>query len=188
MKTMYLSSTLKINYAFRQRGASLLEGIAYLGIAAIVILGAVSLLTSAFGGAESNRLVEEVTAIRTSVRKLYMSQSAGYGAANANLNLNVATANAFPGTLQVVRANGVPTGVVNNSWNGAVTVAVAAATNQFTIAYTAVPADVCTNAVSGSTGWAGVTINNAVLVMPATPAAAAAGCNANANAITWTAN
>ncbi|MBC7413962.1 MAG: pilus assembly protein, partial [Herminiimonas sp.] len=39
----------------RQRGASLLEGIAYLGIAAIVILGAVSLLTGAFGSAQSNR-------------------------------------------------------------------------------------------------------------------------------------
>ena len=61
------------NRLARQRGASLLEGIAYLGIAAIVVLGAVSLLTGAFGSAKANQTTEEVVAIRTSVRKLYLS-------------------------------------------------------------------------------------------------------------------
>ena len=59
----------------RQRGASLLEGIAYLGIAAIVVLGAVSLLTGAFGSAKANQTTEEVVAIRTAVRKLYIGQT-----------------------------------------------------------------------------------------------------------------
>lgn len=186
MKSTQLFTSRPVGYAFRQRGASLLEGIAYLGVAAIVILGAISLLMNAFGGAESNRLVEEITAIRTSVRKLYMSQSGGYGAANTNLNLNVATANAFPTTLQVVRSSGVPTGVVNNTWTGTVTVA-AAASNQFSITYTLVPADVCTNAVSGSAGWTTVSVNGTALGAQPTPTQAAANCTQTGNTIIWTA-
>ena len=52
----------------QQRGASLLEAIAYLGIAAVVVLGAVSLLNGAFGSAKSNQTNEEVVALRTPVR------------------------------------------------------------------------------------------------------------------------
>lgn len=188
MKCRHLTGSEKINYASRQRGASLLEGIAYLGIAAIVILGAISLLLSAFGGAESNRLIEEITSIRTAVRKLHMSQPGGYGVANADITVNVATANAFPGTLQVVRNAGVPTGVVNNSWNGTVAVTVGATSNLFVTTYTNVPQDVCTNAVSGSNGWNAVSINATALAVPVTPGAAAANCTAgNTNTIAWTA-
>lgn len=42
-----------------QKGASLLEIVAYLGVASVVIIGAISMLTSAFGGANANRALRE---------------------------------------------------------------------------------------------------------------------------------
>ncbi|MEA3119675.1 MAG: hypothetical protein QOI13_2945, partial [Paraburkholderia sp.] len=61
-----------------QRGASLLEAIAYLGIAAIVVIGAVALLNGAFNSAGTNELAEQVNSIQTGVKKLYMGQTNGY--------------------------------------------------------------------------------------------------------------
>lgn len=79
----------------RQRGASLLEGIAYLGIAAVVVLGAVSLLGGAFSSAKSNQATEEAVAMRTAVRKLYIGQSYPV----ESLVPTLIAANAIPSTL-----------------------------------------------------------------------------------------
>lgn len=166
-----------------QRGASLLEGIAYLGIAALVVLGAVSLLTGAFGSAKSNQTSEEVIALRTAVRKMYTGQQY-----NADLLMmaNVVTANAIPNTLVVAGP-----ATVNNSWGGTVTVAGATATT-FTITYTNVPQDVCVNVVSGANGWtriSGAADANPITVFPATASNATTLCAAagNANTIIFTA-
>ncbi|MEC5215866.1 Tfp pilus assembly protein PilW [Actimicrobium sp. GrIS 1.19] len=168
----------------RQRGASLLEGIAYLGIAAIVILGAVSLLTGAFSSAQSNRVSEEIVSIRTGVKKLYSSQSSGYG--TADLNATLVSAKVFPSTLTATAA-----GAATNSWGGSVTVT--GATSTFNIVYTGVPQDVCINALSGATGWASITgnANAAITTFPVTPADAAAACSVSTsagNTITWASN
>jgi PilS N terminal len=98
----------------RQRGVSLLEAIAYLGVAATIIVGAVALLSSAFSGARSNRAQEELTAISTGVKRLYMSQPGSFG--TGSLNATLITAKVFPSTLAVDAGN------VSNAWNGAVTV------------------------------------------------------------------
>ncbi|HEY4542826.1 MAG TPA: type 4 pilus major pilin [Noviherbaspirillum sp.] len=160
----------------RQDGASLLEGIAYLGIAAIVVLGAVSLLTGAFGSARANQTSEEIVAMRTAVRKLYSGQPYG----NAALTANLIAANAIPNTLT---RNG---NVVTNSWGGAVTAT--GTGTQFTITYNAVPRDVCVAVISGASGWVRIQAGGpAVDVFPATVQAATGTCtNANANNITFT--
>jgi hypothetical protein len=164
----------------RQRGASLLEGIAYLGIAAIVILGAVSLLTGAFGSAESNRTSEEVTAIRTAARKLYMGQ--GYG--TASMNAPLATAGAFPGTLTINSTSGA----VTNGWNGAVTVTGAGGT--FTIEYAAVPQDVCISTLVSAAGWQSIKAGTASItsfpVSPTTAQTSCAGTGTTGNDLTFT--
>jgi hypothetical protein len=166
----------------RQHGTSLLEGIAYLGIAAIVILGAVSLLTSAFSGADTNRTISEVTSIRTAVKKLYMGQSASYG--TSTLNADLAASKVFPTTVTV----NTSTGAATNTWNGAITVT--GASSQFLIGYTSVPQDVCINVVSGSSGWAAVQINGGTsrTVFPVTPAQASNDCSQSSNTIVWTAS
>ena len=166
-----------------QRGASLLEGIAYLGIAAIVILGAISLLTGAFSSAQSNREVAEVIAIQTAVKKLYIGQANSYG--NVDITANLIAAGVFPATLSRTAAT------VTNSWNGGVTVV--GANNTFQIAYANIPQSECITMVSGASGW--VSINqdagnsfNLTPGTPATPTQAAAVCANATNTITWTSN
>lgn len=164
----------------RQRGASLLEGIAYLGIAALVVLGAVSLLTNAFGSAKGNQTTEEVVAMRTAVRKLFAGQAYTNGAILGNL----LTANAIPNTL--VR---VANGGVNNSWAGAVTVT-GNGTSQFTITYNNVPQDVCMSVVSGANGWTSISNANgakAINAFPVTTDNAATVCGAANNVLEFTA-
>lgn len=166
----------------RQRGASLLEGIAYLGIAAIVVLGAVSLLTGAFTSAQSNRVAEEVVSIRTSVKKLYMGQSSGYGATGFDLMPVLVASKVLPTTISV--ATGATT--ATNSWGGAVTVT-GNNGNQFDIAYASVPQDACINILSGASGWSNITGSaGQVPAIPVTPAGAQTACAAGLNLITWT--
>ncbi|MFB9288472.1 type 4 pilus major pilin [Pseudoduganella plicata] len=154
--------------AQRQRGASLLEAIAYLGIAAVVVLGAVSLLNGAFGSAKSNQLSEEVVALRTAVRKLYMGQSYPV----ASLIPSLILANAVPATL----ARGTAAGTLSNSWGGAVTVAGTA--TGFTITYNAIPQDVCINLISGASGWTAIVQGqNSLTTFPATVANATTLCS-----------
>jgi type II secretory pathway pseudopilin PulG len=164
----------------RQRGASLLEAIAYLGVAALVVLAAVSLLQNAFGSARSNQTTEEITGLRTNVRKMYAGQSYDDTAMLANL----ITARAIPGTLTVA------SGAITNTWGGAVTVATVDAAS-FKITYDSVPQDVCMNVVSGATGWtriAGASDAHPISAFPAAAASAAALCAAATNTIVFTAN
>lgn len=166
----------------KQQGASLLESIAYLGVAAIVILGAVSLLTQSFASANTNRMLEEVVSIRTNVKRLYMGQSSGFG--TDSLNSVLVTAKAFPSSMTIS-----PPSTVTNSWKGAVVVT--GATQTFTISYDAVPQDVCANSVGaqGGSGWTSIAVNGAAaLTPPVTPAQAGAACNATTNTIVWTAS
>jgi len=165
--------------AKRQRGASLLEAIAYLGIAAVVVLGAVSLLNGAFGSAKSNQTSEELVALRTAVRKLYLGQS--YPA--ESLNATIINAGAAPATL----VRGAAAGSLTNGWGGAVTVTGVGAT--FTITYAGLPKDVCMNVVSGASGWTSIgTGEGAITLFPATAANATTQCAADANNVTFTAS
>ena len=167
----------------RQRGASLLEGIAYLGIAAIVVLGAVSLLTGAFSSAQSNRVAEEVISIRTGVKKLFMGQSVGYGADGTDLLPVVIAAKVMPTTITVTGAGAA--GVASNSWAGAVTIA-SVGGNKFSITYAAVPVDACINILSGASGWDSITAGGGVIsVFPAAPSDVQTKCGTAAGNITW---
>ena len=178
MKAFCSGSTVSFGRLYRQRGASLLEGIAYLGIAAIIILGAVALLSSAFSGANTNRGYEEITSIRTGVKRLYMGQSASYG--TGSLNETLIIAKVFPTSLAI---NGTS---VKNTWNGEIDVT--GVNNNFTISYPSVPKEVCINMVSGSNDWVSVKVNSAAaLTPPIAPADASAACSAT-NTIVWTAN
>lgn len=161
----------------RQRGASLLEALAYLGIAAVVVLGAVSLLTSAFGSAKSNQSTEEVVAIRTAVHKLYLGQT--YPA--SSLVSTMMSAKAMPATLTPGAAN-----TVTNSWGGAVTVL--GATTTFKVTYASVPKDVCVGMVSGASGWSQIDQDGANVIsdFPATAAQAATLCTGDTNSVSFT--
>ncbi|AKZ62899.1 pilus assembly protein [Herbaspirillum hiltneri N3] len=156
----------------RQRGASLLEGIAYLGIAALVVLGAVSLLTGAFSSAKSNQANEEVIALRTAIRKLYIGQ-----VYPADIMPGLVAANAVPGTL--IKA---ADGTVTNSWGGAVTASADSSSNGFNLVYQAVPQDVCVNMLSGANGWVSIAGTTTITTFPVTTSAATGTCTVTTNA------
>jgi hypothetical protein len=183
MKNGFSKTWNGIGYRRRQRGASLLEGIAYLGIAAIVILGAVSLLTSAFGNAQSNRATEEIIALRTAARKLYVGQT--YPTAAGAMNTSLIAAHAVPATLTAPPAGSA----ITNSWGGAVTVQGNAA-GGFTITYNNVPQAECIGILSGANGWtnAGVGTNAwDTTATPLTAGNATTACAASTgNVVTFT--
>ena len=166
----------------RERGASLLEAIAYLGIAAIVVIGAVALLNGAFSSARSNEVSEQVNAIQTGVKKLYMGQGGYTGVTNAVLT----SAKVFPSTMAGAASTD---GTVTDAWNGAVTVATADA-GSFTIEYDNVPQAVCVSAATSGGTWIAVSINGtSVSNLPVSPTDAQTDCNGgDANTIIWTSN
>lgn len=167
----------------RQRGASLLEGIAYLGIAAMVVIGAIALLRTAFGSANANTMLEQLSSMQTAARKLYMTTQGNYG--TTTLDGPVIAAGAVPQGMSV----NTGTSTITNAWGGAVTLA--GATTNFTITYASVPQDVCVDALTGTTtGFTQVAVNGAAAVpTPVSPSAATTACsNATANSIVWTSN
>jgi hypothetical protein len=178
MTTHAVSPVSMSNPRARQRGTSLLEGIAYLAIAALVILGAVSLLVGAFSGANSNRTQTELSSIRTGVKKLFMGSAGTYGA--ASLLPELISSKVLPGTLSVNGTN------VANAWGGAVLVTGAGAS--FTVSYGSVPQDVCVSVVSGGGDWSSITVNGTAVPVPATPAQASTACASNSSTIIWTAS
>jgi outer membrane murein-binding lipoprotein Lpp len=161
-----------------QRGASLLEAIAYLGIAAIVVIGAVALLNGAFSSAGTNELAEQVNSIQAGVKKLYMGQTNGYTDVS---NSVLASAGVFPNTIPVTN------GTATNTWGGNVTVT-GTGTGTFQIDYSNIPTPVCINAVTSGGSWTSITVNGtAVTTLPLTPTQAQADCSAgNANDVIWT--
>ena len=165
----------------RQTGASLLEGIAYLGIAALVLIGAVALLNTAFSSANSNQLNQELSAIQTATRKLFMTTQGSFGA--ADITAGLIGAGGFPQTLNTTAV----AGTVTNVWGGLVTVKGDNA--DFIVQYTAVPADVCINSLTATTsGWSSVTVGGTAVSLPATPSAANTACATASNTIAWTSN
>ncbi|NRO98855.1 pilus assembly protein [Paraburkholderia sp. NMBU_R16] len=163
-----------------QRGASLLEAIAYLGIAAIVVIGAVALLSGAFSSAGTNALTEQVNAIQTGVKKLYMGQGSGY---TGLTNAVVASAGIFPSSIPV---NG---GKATDSWGGDINVTGNGAT--FSIQYTNIPASVCINAITTGGSWASINVGTKTeTTIPVDPSTAQQDCDGGNGSvdITWTSN
>jgi hypothetical protein len=161
-----------------QRGATLLEAIAYLGIAAIVVIGAIALLNGAFSSASSNQTAEQVTAIQTGIKKLYMGQTNGYTGLTTTVAIG---AGVIPTTLVIDKT----ANTVTNAWGGAVTVN-GTGTGTFTIEYQAVPSDICINAISAGGTWTAVSVGGAAQAVPVSPSAAQAACSQAANDIIWT--
>lgn len=182
MNKLQFIDSKAVGYARQQHGASLLEGIAYLGIAAIVILGAVSLLTTAFSGAESNRGSEEVLGLRTTIKKMYQGQ---YPTGVGTIANDMSSVKALPTTLVVDTTTNPVT--ITNTWGGAVTFT--GGTGTFTIQYTQVPADACASIITGSSGWTSVKVGSgSALTPPISGTVAVGACSASSNTIIWTGN
>jgi hypothetical protein len=180
---MKIENTKRFHHAVslhKQQGASLLEGIAYLGIAALVVLGAVSLLTGASASAKANQTNTELVSLRTAVKKLYAGQAYPVSTSLTDLLIK---AEAVPSTLQRSGTS------ITNSWGGAVTVEGTTATT-FTIVYENIPQDVCVNTLSGLTGWRSVRQGSGPLkdTFPLTSTDATEVCTESDNSVSFVSN
>lgn len=166
----------------KERGATLLEAIAFLGVAAIVMLGALSLFGNSFTTASSSRLVQETNAIATGVKALYSSPGTG-GYANLTM-ADLYNAQVFPSTLQATNSGGNVT--VTNQWGGAVTVTVGA-NSLPVLTYKNVPQSVCISTLVASNNWLSITVNTvaqASATLNVTQATAACS-SSTSNTMVW---
>ena len=179
---------MKTKLMKKQKGATLLEALAFLGIAAIVVVGAISMFRSAQGSAQSNDMVGQLNGLRSSVKTIFGSQALYGSAAWSNtvstqaLNQTLINGKAVPDTLRISGAN------ITNSFNGSVQIDGDA--NSFWIKYNNVPQEVCVK-VAPQTGssWLGLSINGTytatdTAVFPV--ASAVAQCAAgSSNSMIW---
>jgi len=157
-----------------QRGMTLIELIAALGVAAVVIVGALSLYQSADDSQKSNELLSGVTAVRGAIRQIYGGQYTGV----ADLLLAVNNARKLPSSWTY--AGGSATYIF-----GTVTARVNAAdSSMMDMTLNRVPAAVCATVVTALQGWTSVAINGQAAInyplTAATRGTASTNCAGNA--------
>jgi PilS N terminal len=169
----------------RQRGISLVEALAFLGVAAVVIFGAISLVTTADDSAGIERARTEIAAIRISIKKLltppYGNGSIGEPEA---LTAQLLNASVFPDTLVIDTTSGA----VKNRWGG--NVKIFAIPGRFWISYASVPREICMGLVSGASGWYSISVNSGgtwgtVLSFPVPASEAERICASSTNTVEW---
>lgn len=167
--------------ARRQLGASLMDAMLWIAIAAVVVGGSLSLLGSSNSGNSSLELTKDIIAIRQATKKLFL-QSGGYS--TGSLNSSLITANQIPSTL----STSSPT--INTSLGGTLTVT--GNTSNFKIELTNVPSDVCTSLLTSmSNGWKSVQVgsSSAITTFPVLPTTATTSANCGGSGpftVTWT--
>jgi hypothetical protein len=166
---------LALKCSLKQNGASLLEALAFIIIALLVVGGGVAMWKMTSSGAQENSAISQIMAVQTSYRGLYSNQNS-YGTGDIT-SIGI-SAGAFPSDLKVSGSS------LTNGWSG--TVVVTGASTSFTISWANVPASSCTKIASIKSDWQSVSINGSAQTMPVTPAAAASACNSATNTVVFT--
>jgi hypothetical protein len=154
-------------FSKKQRGASLVEIIGYLGLAGLVIAGALAMFTSGASSQSGNQIVADVSGVRTGVRTLWNS-SPNYGAVNMLAALN--SAGRLPTTWSTAGAAAAMT--ANHNLNGAV--GIIGQTAAFAITLDNIAPSACVSFLSqqGNQGW--TTVYSGAAAGNVTPLAAGA--------------
>lgn len=169
-----------------QRGASLIESLAFLGTATVVSVNSLALVNTAFSDVGSVGILQETALIQTAVRQLYQGQSGSYGGLD---NAVLVAAKLLPATLHVNSDNSAAT----DQWGGDVDVAVMPDNPAlFEIAYADVPQAVCVDALTAATAnWTAVGVaGGSGYFAPAdvTPDVATGQCATGQNTVVWLSN
>lgn len=161
------------------RGLTLMEGLLFLGLAAVVIVGAFSLYNNASSTSSMNQARTELQTYVGGIKSLY-STSNDYSSVTTALvvNANIAPSSAVDGATLV------------NPWGGATIID--GQTRTFTVEFEDVPAESCTALLSSGLIDAGTVIGmqangGTTFTDEVDPAAAIAACNAASNDIVFTA-
>ncbi|WP_180970743.1 type 4 pilus major pilin [Burkholderia sp. WAC0059] len=177
-----------------ERGLTLLEAVAFLGVAAVVLVGAVTLIENANAAASASRLVDQVNTIASNVKALAGSATSGIyqemNAGSTELMVDLVRAKVFPTTLQSETSQSGT--LVVNEWGGAVSVAPAGGSGApivGSVGYATVPRDVCTRALTAPGDWLEIRVNSTTVATDgATPTLAEAetACSsADDNVMNW---
>jgi type II secretory pathway pseudopilin PulG len=155
-----------------QRGATLLEAIAFLGIAAIVTLGAVSMLSSAFSSADLDKANNELLGLRVAIKKAYSNQG-GYGANNANLIETLYILKALPSSLGYDST----AKVAKNGWG--IVEAKSKNGSSFVITLNSIPKDSCISVLMGTgpNTWQSIEVEGTAVTLPLSASTAESACN-----------
>lgn len=170
-----------------QVGATLMELIAVLAVISTIVVGALALFGSADSAQKSTQTVQEVSALRTGVKSLFVGQSS-FG--TAGLNQALIKANKVPST--VTKTSGADATNANNTLKNAsgATYDVTGSTASFTITITTLNTELCVGLITAATtGYTKVKIGTqADRTPPVSPADAATDCAATPSPIILTAN
>lgn len=164
-----------------QRGISLIEILASLGLIAMVIFGATALFSAGSSTQKSNQLAQGLVGIRTAVKGLYAGQGS-YATLGTNGNAIVINAGKMPSDFAVSGTS------VTHPLNGNLTVANNGGL-QFSVTVTNVPQSNCVDLMTSATGWISVRAGSAAArTTPVDPATANADCNAATQTLVFVAS
>lgn len=131
-----------------QAGATLLEALAFLGIAAIVAVGSISMFRAAQTTAKANDVIVQLNGMRSTVETLYQTQASFVGLSAAD----IIASKAVPANLRV------SSGQIFNSFGGTITLSGLPST--YFISYTNIPTDVCIKVIARThKNWKDININ-----------------------------
>ena len=155
----------------QQRGVTLMELIAGLAVMSVIVVGAVSLYSSATSSEQSTSLQRDIGAIQAATRQIFNGQGT-YG--TVRLNDILKTANKVPSTLAV---SGTGTNMVfKTRSNGEVTIT--GANGTFTVDITNVERELCVPLLTNAAGWSQIQVSGgtALTSFPISPATAQTEC------------
>lgn len=177
----------------RQSGMTLMEIIAALAIIAAVVVGALSLFSSAQSSNSAVTMLKDVIAVRSAVQQLYAGQGGYPNPGNGNINVLLNQSKKAPSDL-IWQQN---ESRYRTSWNGRLYVQAQRNNDpKFQIILTDVPPDVCAQlTASAANGWYDAVIGNTRFTsdkafgqsdFPIPPTKAAQACGNQPVQITWT--
>lgn len=155
-----------------ESGATLLEALAFLAITAIIIIGSVIMLRSAFTKNDVTDTLTQITAIQTAVRSAYSGKNT-YG--TTDITAGLITSGAFPASM-------VSGTTVRDDFSGNVTVT--GNDRTFFILFTGVDQASCAQVLQSlaAGSFKSLTVNGAPVALPVDVTSSAAACtSASAN-------
>lgn len=166
---------MKKSFNKKMKGLTLIEALLFLGIAAVVIVGAVAFYNNASNTTKLNAAKTQVQSIGAGIQSLYASQST-YTSVDTALVVNAG----------IAPSNAVSGNSLRNPWSGDTIVAGAA--RNFTVEMQGIPQDACVNFVSAGMISEGnidrITVNaSSDFTADADPAAAITACNTDDNSV-----
>jgi type II secretory pathway pseudopilin PulG len=178
-----VNESLKLkNNIRRKRGYSLVEIAAGLAVVAILILGALALVSVVNQSRLFTQASNELNVVQQAVRSLYSGQS---NFTNVSSSILITT--------KAVPAKMVSGTTLRHAFSGQIDIAAASAAggtgSGFQVTFRQIPADVCVKMLTADLGRglysAGVSSQVGQDGLPFTPAAAAGQCSGNYNDIGW---